>query len=285
MNGCGGRTKVMEEVAMSSLHSRLSDHQPQIDEHLRLVAGSRGHPLGKIGRIEQQSGGCKDEEVWTYLLACAYAIDGAEGVAQLTTLLTGNPRLSRPEDPAIWLEYRPMTPRIGEARSHMDLSIGNIAVDAGTKGGIAPVGGPDATPWVCFCEMKWESDITPGVANDPNRNQLIRVVESGLYCGWANSTLDEVYITLVTPSRFRDDPRKLYHRKFNEYTADNGRILEELRSCQLLRRGNLDAATRINALQLRWQTFDDLFAAIPESPISAGIAEFRQKYGSYLNTR
>lgn len=286
MRGAAGEFQpTPEDLAMASLHSLLTDHQPQIDEHLRLVAGSRGHPLGKIGRIEQQAGVCKDEEVWTYLLACAYAIDGARGVASLAEQLTGSPRLSLPEEPAIWLEYRPMTPRIGEARSHMDLSIGNIAVDAGTKGGIAPVGGPEATPWVCFCEMKWESDITPGVANDPKRNQLIRVIESGLYYGWPDSTLAEVYITLVTPGRFRDDTRKLYHRKFNEYTADKGRILEELRNCRLRRRDGFDAATRISALQLRWLTFEELFAALPPSPLCAGIRQFRKTHGDYLNAR
>lgn len=268
---------------MPSLHSLLSEHEAQINQHLRLVASSRGHPLGKIRRIEQQSTVCKDEEVWTYLLACGYAIAGARGVASLAEQLTGNCRLSLPEDPAIWLEYRPMTPRLREARSHIDLSIGNIAVDAGTKGGIALAGGPDSTPWVCLCEMKWESDIQPGVENDPHRNQLIRIIESALYYGWPNSALDEVYVTLVTPVRFRNEARKLYYRKFNEYESDKGRILDELRNCRLLRRGSFDAADRIEHLRgLRWKTFEELFAAIPDSPISAGIKQFRKDYGKYL---
>ena len=271
---------------MPSLHSRLSDHKTQIKEHLRLSSSSRGHPLGKIRRIEQQSTVCKDEEVWTYLLACGYAIDGADSVERLAELLTGNPDLPKMQQPAIWLEFGPMTPRMDEYRSHIDLAVGNITSD-GTKSGIKLAGKAEADSWVCLCEMKWEADISPGVTHDERRNQLIRIIDSALYFHNETGYVRQAYVALVTPAvfKYKSHHARLYQYKLEEYCDDLDNIVKDLHNCRLRRRDGFDAATRIDALQLRWKTFEDLFAAVPPSPISEGIAEFRRIYGSYLNAR
>ena len=133
--------------------------------------------------------------------------------------------------------------------------------------------------------MKWESDISPGVTNDPNRNQLVRVIESALYFQSNGDFADEVHVALVTPAVFRDKPFvfKNYTGKFRRYESDSANILEDLRNCILKTRGNFDAAERIDALQLHWQTFDELFASIPESAISDALQAFHKNYGAYLN--
>ena len=178
-----------------------------------------------------------------------------------------------------------MTPRIRESRTHLDMSIGSIAPDTGTKGGIRLGRSLESRAWMCFCEMKWESDISPGVTNDPNRNQLVRVIESALYFQDCGAFADEVYVALVTPaiSKHTPDYRKLYQHKFKEYET-NSNILEDLRNCKLPPRKNFDAATQIGKLQLRWPTFDELFTSLPDSDISEGLHNFWQNYGSYLNT-
>ena len=148
----------------------------------------------------------------------------------LTEILTGRLGLPLLESPKVWLEYRPMTPRRGEGRTHLDLAVGNIIAEAETKGGIELVSEGLTKTWICFCEMKWESDISPWTTNDENRNQLVRVIESALYFQKAGIFADEVYVSLVTPEAFKADQgsEKLYQRKFAEYECSNFNIMEDL---------------------------------------------------------
>ena len=272
---------------MTSLASLLEDHRDEICRMLRLVGEScwekRIPTLGV--RSPGGSGNFNDEATWTFLAACGYAICEAQGISKFTAVLTGRSDLKPPEDSKIWLEFRPMTPRKGESRTRLDLAIGTITRDAGTKGGIKLGLSDFSTSWICFCEMKWESDISAGVTNDPARNQLVRVIESALYFQRNGDFADEVHVALVTPAVFRDKPLvfKNYPGKFRSYERDNANILEDLRNCILEPRGNFDAAQRIDALQLHWRTFDELFASIPESVISDALQAFHQNYGAYLN--
>ena len=283
---------------MPSLHSLLKDHRAQMTPRLRLVDGHRDRMLEKVNQVEQQpnaAAGCNDEQVWTYLLACGYAVVGARGVAKLARLLTGDDDLSVPARSAIWLEHRPNTPRPetslaekpleGEGRSHIDLSIGNIASEYGNTSGIDLAGPADSGSWICFCEMKWEADIEAGVRHDDQRNQLIRIIESALYFRNESRYAGRVYVSLVTPESSKNDSAKLYHHKFNEYQLDNGLILEELRNCKLRLLPGFDAATRIDALRLQWQTFDHLFEEMPGSETGDGIKRFWEKHSKYLNAR
>lgn len=271
---------------MVSLASLLEDHRDEICRTLQLIEDSYwdNRILTLASRSPDGSGNFNDEATWTFLTACGYAICRTEGIAKLTALLTGNSDLKPPEDSKVWLEFRPMTPRIGESRTRLDLAIGTIVQEAGTKGGIN-LGLPNvSTSWICFCEMKWESDISPGVTNDPNRNQLIRVIESALYFQSNGDFADEVHVALVTPTVFRDKHFvfKNYTGKFRCYESDSTNILEDLRNCTLKPRGNFNAVERIEALQLHWPTFDELFVSIPDSAISDALKTFHQNYGTYL---
>ena len=229
-------------------------------------------------------GKLNNEETWTFLAACGYAIDGPGRVALLTEILTGRSGLPLPEPPKVWLEYRPVTPRRGEGRTHLDLAVGNIIAEAGTKGGIELVSEGLTKTWICFCEMKWESDISPWTTNDENRNQLVRVIESALYFQKAGIFADEVYVSLVTPEAFKADQssEKLYQRKFAEYECSYLNILEDLNNCRLPSRNQFDAGDRIDALSLRWPTYDDLFNGLPASAVSNRLREFWSRYGNYL---
>ncbi len=269
---------------MSSLASLLTDHQDDICQTLCLIGDYWSDRISTLGnRRPDSSGRFNNEATWTFLAACGYAICGGDGVAKLTELLTSRSDLVQSCYSGIWLEFRPMTPRIRESRTHIDLAIGTIGPDAGTKGGIRLGISEDSNPWICFCEMKWESDISRGVTNDPDRNQLIRVIESALYFQNNETFTGEVYVTLVTPSVFRDSQLipKIYSGKFREYESDTENILKDLRNCRLEPRGGFDAAQRIGALTLRWQTFDELFTSIPDSAISDALQSFWQNYGTY----
>ena len=270
---------------MSLLASLLTDHRNEICQTLRILDSDWQKRIPTIVSPRlNRSGGFYDEATWTFLVACGYAICGGDGVAKLTELLTGRPDLNQQDDSGIWLEFRPMTPRVGEGRTHLDLAIGTITPD-GTKSGIELDYSSGSRSWICFCEMKWESPLDFKVANDPNRNQLVRVIESALRFQNTEFFVHEVYVTLVTPAFLKEYPdyKKLYPQKFDDYKSDSGNILEDLRNCTLEPRNNFDPTERIDSLTLRWQTFDELFASIPNSPVSDALESFWQNYGTYLN--
>lgn len=60
--------------------------------------------------------------------------------------------------------------------------------------GIQPAPGAS---WVCFCEMKWYSDLSTKVTHDLHRNQLAHVIENAV--AFASAPLDQVHVVLVTP--------------------------------------------------------------------------------------
>ena len=85
----------------------------------------------------------------------------------------------------------------------------------GTDGGIQAAQGAS---WVCFCEMKWYSDISGKVTHDIHRNQLARVIENAI--AFASAPLDRAHVALVTPASFRASRSRLYGYKFEEYERD-----------------------------------------------------------------
>ena len=161
----------------------------------------------------------KDEQVWTFLAACGYAIAGAEGIEKLTKILTGLD-LTQPKDAKIWMEVLPFPPRKREGNTNLDLALGTIKCRDETTGGIKL--GSQSPSWICFCEMKWYSDISTSTTHDIHRNQLARVVENALYFNDGDRLSDCVYVALVTPKAFknREVNSRLYQYKFEEYEAD-----------------------------------------------------------------
>lgn len=279
------QTRCLKSVPMVTLPSLLDQHRDIITKTLRLgkdnwatlLRSCDSDSLTRYGRLNR-------EETWTFLVACGYAIAGAQGVTTLANRLTGRTDLRRPKDPVVWLEYRPMTPRKRESRSRIDLSLGDVTQETGTKGGIELASGAGGESWICFCEMKWESDICRRTSNDENRNQLVRVIESALYFQTKSIYADEVFVNLVTPVVFqkKSGSEKLYGRKFIEYETCKANILMDLDACKLPRRDQFEAVDRLDALSLRWSTFDELFNGLPDSAINNGLKQFWCRYGSYL---
>ena len=207
---------------MAALASLLVNHREAILQTLSLCKDNWNALTKSIDDLPGKAGRLNNEETWTFLTACAYAICGNSGVEELTRSLTGSSDLPAPPDSRIWLEYRPMTPRIGESRTHLDLAVGAITAEPNTRGGIELACHLGPSSWVCFCEMKWESDISSGVSNDKDRNQLVRIAESALYFQTRGLFANKCFVTLVTPAAFKNntDSGKLYHQKFNEYATD-----------------------------------------------------------------
>ena len=129
--------------------------------------------------------------------------------------------------------------------------------------------------------MKWYSDISTSTTHDIHRNQLARVIENALYFNDGDRPSDCVYVALVTPKAFknREVNSRLYQYKFEEYEADLGHLVKDLEEKSEHASGNV--ADRVGRLTLRWSTYDEIFAEIPNSAISEKLKEFWQERGKY----
>ena len=265
---------------MPSLADLLKESRCVITKRLYLSAGHWCDLLKRVCSYEAKCL-CKDEEVWTFLAACGYAID-CKGVEKLTKILTGLD-LTQPKDAKIWMEVLPFPPREDEGNTNLDLALGTITRRDETTGGIEL---DDQSPsWICFCEMKWYSDISTSTTHDIHRNQLARVIENALYFNDGNRYSDCVYVALVTPKAFknREVNSRLYQYKFEEYEADRNQLVKDFEACVLKKREHAsgNVADRVGKLTLRWSTYDEIFANIPDSAISEKLKEFWRKRGSY----
>ena len=245
---------------------------------------------GLIDRIERQertsSHDFDDEQIWTFLVGCGYAIAGEQAVAVLAKTLTGSNQ-REPANPKIWFEVLPIPPRRKEGETHLDLALGTIARREGTESGIKL---DDAeAPWICFCEMKWYSDISARVTYDVHRTQLVRVIENALCFQGAGKYAERVYVTLVTPSVFRHATLKsrLYQYKFEEYDANRNYLIDDLKACVLEKNDKpgwsypSDLPQRVTNLSLRWVTYDELFENLPDSAIAIALKSFWRQHGNY----
>ena len=270
-----------------SLYRVLEGSASTLSKHLfhPNFSGDDSSFLAKKKRILSGSGPCVDEALWTFLMACGYAMGGSEGIGRLTRILTGV-NLPRSNDARIWLEAQPHSPRYQsgsrrrEGNTHLDLAVGSIARrEDESDSGIELANFSDS--WVCFCEMKWNSDISPRVTHDPHRNQLIRVIENAVCLQSSGEYVNDAYVTLVTPSEFklRMSGSRLYWYKYREYKSDENNVWRDLES-PMERTDNehwqypSDIADRLKHLTLRWVTFNELFDNIPDSSISKVIKSF-----------
>jgi len=273
---------------MSSLAEALKKRHDQITKHLYV---GYAHCDGLVARVERQErnppGCCADEQVWTFLVACGYAVAGEEGVLRLTEHVTGSPE-EGPANPMIWFECLPISPRQREGATHVDLALGTIARREGTQSGIQ-IEEADS-PWVCFCEMKWLSDISSAVSYDIHRNQLARVIENAVCFQRDGTYAERVYVTLVTPSIFRQSSVKsrLYQYKYEDYGTNRDRLLDDLEACALGENASSNWVYPSNLTKrverhfsLRWTTYDELFADLPDSGIRPGLTAFWARHGNY----
>jgi len=272
---------------MNSLAEILMKYHDEITKYLYIGYARWDDLIARIKREEQTSSrDFADEQIWTFLLACGYAILGEEGIASLTKILTGSNQ-KPPANPKIWFEVLPIPPRKGEGETHLDLALGTIARRKGTESGIEL--DDVESPWLCFCEMKWYSDISISVTYDINRNQLARVIENALCFQRSRKYAEKVYVMLVTPSLFCNTPLKsrLYQYKFEEYNTNRSCLIDDLNACVLEKNDQpdwsfpSDLTHRVMNLSLRWATHDDLFENLPNSAIVTALKNFWIQHGNY----
>lgn len=218
-----------------------------------------------------------DEQVWTFLLACGYAVGGPEGVYALEDLLTGGAGTWRTSH-KIWFEVLPTPPRFQEGNTNVDLAVGDIRLRSGVEGGIEL--DPESMPnWVCLTEAKWYSDIDTKVSNQRERNQLARVAENAACLQSEGAIVDRPIVTLLTPRRFRDSKlrSRLYVYKYHEYRDDPARLAFEWRAMDnaMPPRSNSgwrypeNPDERARSIRFHWVTYDDLLSEdnLPDTPI------------------
>ena len=148
---------------------------------------------------------------------------------------------------------------------------------------------PCWSSWVCFCEVKWNSDISISVTYDIHRNQLARVIENGLCFQGFGKYAEKVYVALVTPSIFYNAPLKsrLYQYKFEEYNKNRTCLIDDLNACVLGKNDQPDwsfpseLTQRVMNLSLRWATYDELFQNLPDSAIVTRLKSFWSQHGNY----
>ena len=80
-----------------------------------------------VARVERQEANPKedfhDEQIWTFLVGCGYALPSA-GAAQLAHTLVGEEQGTTCSK--IWFEILPKSPRVKEGSTHVDLALGAI---------------------------------------------------------------------------------------------------------------------------------------------------------------
>jgi hypothetical protein len=249
----------------------LKTHSKRILEHLYCSPRIWKYYAMRIAKREAQNKPLSAEGTWTFLLSCSYAMVGQKGIEKLTTILTGAVQ-PQPTSPKIWLEGFGIEPRSGEGQTRVDLALGAVQREGSTDSGIEFDN--RKASWICFCEMKWNSDISAGVKNDAKRNQLARDIENAL-CFQNHGTYPElVYFTVVAPTSFARR-RPLLLPKFAEYNGNRDSLIKDLSECILEknRRANWrypnDIENRVrNALRLRWVEFAELINNLPESEVS-----------------
>lgn len=272
---------------MNSLADVLMNHHDEITKYLYIGYTWWDDLISRVERQERKpSDDFADEQIWTFLVGCGYAMAGKDGVARLTKTLTGS-NYKTPTNPRIWFEVLPIPPRKGEGATHLDLALGTIAIRQGTESGIELENVESS--WICFCEMKWYSDISISVTHDIHRNQLARVIENALCFQKSGNYAEKVYVTLVTPSSFRNAPSRsrLYQYKFGEYNTNRTCLIDDLNACVLERNNQpdwsfpSDLTQRVKSLSLRWAIYDELLENLPDSAIIEELKNFWRQHGNY----
>jgi hypothetical protein len=272
---------------MPTLAVGIRYHKNRICEALHIGCANWDKLLDKIERQELSSNAdFADEQVWTFLLGCVYAMQGLQGISRLAGFLIETELLSTTK---AWFEPLPFPPRFHERNTHLDLAFGSIALRNGTQSGIElAIGEPS---WICFVEFKWYSDISGSVTNDKHRNQLARVIENGLYFHKGDRFAQQFHITLVTPEAFHSYPARsrLYQYKYPEYSqgemkAEN--LADDLAaSCLPLRSQSSNIFERIRNLHFHWISYEALVQRVPDSDLKKPFLEFASRFNGTKSDR
>jgi hypothetical protein len=290
MNSDPSSKRMITNKSSTSLAEALGYLEKEILSYLYLGGAKWDNLIKRIIAQEQaQTPNFADEQVWTFLIACGYALYGEDGIKRLTKILTGSDQTKRLHS-GIWFEFMPLPPRKGERNTHIDLALGTISCRKQTKGGMQL--DDSMNTWVCFCEMKYNSDIARTTTHDSQRNQLLRVIENALRFQSSDSRryADKVYVTLVTPEVFRyaNLKSRSYQYKYEEYKNDPTTIMGDLHNCsQQPNWRSTDTAKQINKFSLNWITYEELLANLPyteETPHAGFLLELRRFWENYGRT-
>jgi hypothetical protein len=230
-----------------------------------------------------------DEQVWTFLVMSWYADNNTERIRKLVHTITLNKNLNVGENDKIWLEALPIPPRMKEGNTNIDMALGAIELrelgkqdpHSEKKGNGIKYSGDGE--FICFCEMKWYSDIDKSVTHDRHRNQMIRLIENALnFRNDDNRLPNQVFVTLITPNIFkkREPKSRFYAYKFEEYKKDKKAVTDEMKNCCLkLRYENEDELeSRAGRLILNWVTYEDIIQQIGNDELGIMIKNFYKKY-------
>lgn len=147
---------------MMTLIKQLEKEKEEIKKYLHLGNVKFDKLISELDKYISNNFSMNNEQLWTFLLASGHAIAGSEGIEKMTELLTGKKLV--PKSKKIWFEVLPLPPRAEEGNTNLDLAIGQISQRKSYKSGIKL--SEHENKWVCFCEMKWNSDISTSVAHD-----------------------------------------------------------------------------------------------------------------------
>ena len=257
-----------------TLSQRLQQNNLKIKGHLCCSEAQWSDITTRFAMREMQNMSIGAEKLWTFLVACGYAMAGYSGIERLTTILTGKDQ-PQPTSPRVWLEGMAVQPRIREGATHVDLALGSVRRRGASNSGIEFNNAH--VSWICFCEMKWNTDISSSVTYDTKRNQLARDIENALCFQRNGSYPVSVYFAVVAPSFF-ESRYPVLRERFAEYNSDRSCLVTDLNECSLQKNSrvdwrcpvDMDARAR-NALVLRWVDFSELIDHLPESEISEEI--------------
>ena len=242
-----------------------------------------------IDNLDNCQAKLNDETVWTFLAVLPYLSED-DGLDTLFEVLTGK-EASEPIK-KLWLEALPYPPREGEGHTHLDLALGGITKRNDTENGIKY--DPDSGKQACFCEMKWESDISTSVVKSLRRNQIARVIDNLIsFQDDMQNRPEEFYFTLVTPKVFlqeQDTYSRLYGYKMKDY-SDNPQFLQrDLNSYNLKVQERDDwkypDQSILKKLKINHVSYEDIIAKAPEGDakkeardlLNTGLQEIKKKY-------
>jgi hypothetical protein len=276
-----GTKKRMTDDRVLFFAETLDQNWAKFENYLNLGRLELEKLITKIKHeAEVQKPAFANEQIWTFLMACGYALSGEAGLKELTRVLTGSD-LPLPAKPKIWIEVSPLPPRQKEGNAFVDLALGTISRRSPTKSGIELDFSDNG--WVCFCEMKYDSDISPKTTYDVNRNQLLRVIENALCFQNAGKLADKIYVTLVTRRESRSESNhKKYNKILDEYLNNPHSLAEQLQDSQHGIRNQTDwhypedLEKRILNLKLNWVSYEELFSRMP-APSEFGLNQVYQE--------
>lgn len=268
------------------LADSINQNKSRINEVLHIGYANWDSLLNRIEAQEESSHeDFADEQVWTFLVVCIYAIQGMDGINALAQALI---KTKLPSPTKAWFEVLPLPLRLREGSTHLDLAFGTISQRSGTQSGIKLERNENS--WICFVECKWYSDIAGYVSHDRQRNQLARVIENALYFNRGDWFPKTVHVTLITPEVFESSPTnsRFYQYKYAEYrNVESGakHLVRDLAtSCLPFRRPFPDINERLSSLHLNWVSYETLFRQAPKSPLKQPFLDFANKFNGTRRT-